>query len=122
MLDKSKIIELISNDMLPSIRSGDTHPFTEVWMVTVKDRIFVRSGKMVPSDSWFDAFIKIPNGAIKTTGQIIDITAKIPQDLKDISKEVNHAYKVKYGKEHPVLVRLMYRAKLVKNTMEFIIK
>ena len=122
MLSKSKIIELIDNDSLPAIRSGNTHPFTDVWMVTYDNRIFVRSGKMVPGDSWYDAFLRHPVGAIKVDGKIIEVTTQIPSDIDQLKDKINSAFKLKYGGKHPILVRAMYRRHLVKHTMEFIIK
>lgn len=105
---------------LPKIRCGDIHEFTDVWMVTMKGRIFARSGRYVPSDSWYDAFRENPFGAIKLTDTIVSVLAKVPEDLSEINSAINEAYYLKYGKKYPYLMKGITDDALMKHTMEFV--
>jgi hypothetical protein len=46
------------------VRSGDKHKHTNVWVVVISGRIFVRSWND-KSSGWFRAFLKQPLGAIR---------------------------------------------------------
>jgi hypothetical protein len=49
------------------VRAGTEHRFTGVWVVVVKERVFVRSWNDKPA-GWYRAFVAEPLGAIQAPG------------------------------------------------------
>jgi len=121
-INKEELLRLIDDVELPGIRSGQVHKFTPVWMVTMNGRMFCRSGRYVPSDSWYDAFQREPQGAIQLNEIIVKVTAKIPEDLERIGEDINQAYYKKYGGKYPHLIAGIATEKLMRHTMEFLVE
>ena len=57
------------------IRAGTCdHRFISIWVVVVKDRVFVRSWSVKP-DGWYSMFLEDPHGAIRVGDRDIPIVA-----------------------------------------------
>lgn len=119
IVNKQDILKLIDRVELPGLKCGNFPQFTDVWMVRVEEKIYVRSGQYVPHNSWYHAFAKEGEGWIKLGGEIVEVTAKIPENLDDFNKNVDDAYIQKYGKKYPELVPGILRKSLQDYTMEF---
>ncbi len=78
------------------IRAGTSqHRFIGVWVVVVKDRVFVRSWSVKPN-GWFRTFMKEPRGAIQVADHEIAVRAVLTRDerLRDV---VDRSYLEKYN-------------------------
>src|SRR2546421_11685452 len=57
------------------IRAGTgDHRFIGIWVVVVKDRVFVRSWSVKP-DGWYQTFLAEPHGAIRVGDRDIPVAA-----------------------------------------------
>ena len=78
------------------IRAGSgKHRFIGIWVVVVKDRVFVRSWSVKP-DGWYRAFRKQPRGAIQVAGDEIAVRA-VPITSKALRDAIDRAYLEKYN-------------------------
>ena len=78
------------------IRAGaGQHRFIGIWVVVVKDRVFVRSWSVKP-DGWYRTFLKEPSGAIQAAGEEIAVRA-VPIKGKLLRDAIDRAYLEKYS-------------------------
>ena len=78
------------------IRAGKSrHRFIGVWVVVVKDRVFVRSWSVKPN-GWYRTFLKEPRGAIKVAGHEIAVCAVRIRD-KHLRDAIDRAYLETYN-------------------------
>jgi len=78
------------------IRAGaGDHRFIGIWVVVVKDRVFVRSWSVKP-DGWYRTFLEQPHGAIRVGDRDIPVMAVRTRD-KRILDAIDHAYLEKYN-------------------------
>jgi len=78
------------------IRAGKSqHRFIGIWVVVVKDRVFVRSWSVKPN-GWYRTFLKEPRGTIKVAGHEIAVRAVRIRD-KRLRDAIDHAYLEKYN-------------------------
>lgn len=77
------------------IRAGNEHRFIGIWVVVVKDRVFVRSWSMKPR-SWWRSFLEEPRGAIQLGGREIAVRAAQARS-EPIRDAVDQAYVEKYN-------------------------
>ena len=78
------------------IRAGTgEHRFIGIWVVVVKNRVFVRSWSVKP-DGWYKTFLKQPSGAIQLTGEEIAVRAAQIKD-KRLRDAIDRAYLEKYN-------------------------
>lgn len=78
------------------IRAGSgSHRFIGIWVVVVKDRVFVRSWSVKPN-GWYRAFLKEPRGAIRVGDQEMAVSALRTTD-KRVNDAVDRAYLDKYS-------------------------
>ncbi len=94
-MNKAAVAELVANTETPQIRAGDTHRFIDIWIVTVGKRLFCRQYDF-RANSWYDAFLAEPSGAIRCGDTVIPIMARVPKDLDAIQEDINQAYRDKY--------------------------
>ena len=78
------------------IRAGKgRHRFIGIWVVVVKDRVFVRSWSVKPN-GWYRTFLKEPRGAIKVAGHEIAVCAVRIRD-KHLRDAIDDAYLETYN-------------------------
>ena len=69
------VVEALRAAKILGVRAGSEHRYTGVWVVVVKDRVFVRSWNDKPT-GWFRAFKKEPNGTIQAGKLEIPVRGK----------------------------------------------
>ncbi len=84
----------ISAAKLIRIRSGETHRFTGVWTVVVRDRVFVRSWNDDPG-GWRRAFRANPAGALRCNDLELAVRARAVRESRLLA-EIDEAYAAKY--------------------------
>jgi len=78
------------------IRAGaEEHRFIGIWVVVVKNRVFVRSWSVKPN-GWYRTFLKQPSGAIQFAGEEIAVRAVQIKD-KRLRDAIDRAYLEKYN-------------------------
>ena len=116
-----ELSKLIKSKWVHQIRAGEKHRFVDITIVEAEGRFFVRQYKF-GKKSWYDAFLKISDGAIKIRETIVPIDGVVPKDLDRINPKVNKAYFKKMNILYP-LMRLTYnRKKHEASTLELIPK
>lgn len=114
------ISKLVNAHKVHQIRCGD-HRFVDITIVATEGRFFVRQYKF-GKRSWYHAFLKNSEGAIKIKDTIIPIDGVVPHDLDEINPKVNKAYFKLLSILYP-LMRLTYnRKKHEASTLELIPK
>ncbi|MCT4614936.1 MAG: DUF2255 family protein [Marinifilaceae bacterium] len=114
-----EIKEAINSSWVHQIRAGKKHRFVDISIIETEGRLFVRQYKF-KKNSWYYAFLKEPNGAIKIKDQIIPVKAQVPEDLDCLNKKINKAY-LKKMKIVYWLMRLTYNRKMHEaSTLELI--
>ena len=88
-------LALIRNSKIMGVRSGTEHRFTGVWVVVVRDRVFVRSWDNKPN-GWHRAFLKDSTGAIQVPGREIAVRAKKVRGER-LMEAIEEAYAEKYN-------------------------
>ena len=93
-----------SNDMLAVLRESKglriragtiPHRFIGIWVVVVKDRVFVRSWS-VKQRGWYRTFIEEPRGTIQVVDHEIAVQAMRIRD-KALNDAIDRAYLDKYN-------------------------
>jgi hypothetical protein len=78
------------------IRAGTgKHRFIGIWVVVVRDRVFVRSWSVKPN-GWFRTFLKEPRGTIQLKDQEIAVRA-VPIKSENLRDAIDRAYLDKYS-------------------------
>ncbi|WP_080779105.1 DUF2255 family protein [Chryseobacterium phocaeense] len=121
-MNKDELLHYINTNSIIELKAGDQRStFLEIWMVTVNNRIFARSWGLAEK-SWYYTFLEDPNGKIRCGEEIVAIKALIPEDIKDMTAEINKAYLTKYNTaQNFKYSQGIIREKHVERTMEFII-
>ncbi|MGE8553364.1 MAG: DUF2255 family protein [Chryseobacterium jejuense] len=121
-MDKNKALDYIRTHNLIGIKAGSERPeFLEIWMVVVQNRIFARSWGLAEK-SWYNAFLKCSEGQIKCGNVIYNVQAVIPEDLNQLTDEINQVYLTKYNSEHNRKYAIgIIEDKHIEKTMEFVI-
>lgn len=121
-MTKETGLNYIQNNTIIGIKAGHQRPeFLEIWMVVVQNRIFARSWGLAER-SWYHTFLKDSAGEIQCGETIYPIKAIIPEDISDLTEEINEAYLTKYNSDHNIPYSLgIIQEKHVAKTMEFII-
>jgi hypothetical protein len=116
-----EITKLVDSRWVHQIRAGQKHRFVDITIVATEGRFFVRQYKF-GKRSWYHAFLKNSDGAIKIGDTIIPIDGVVPADLDEVNPKVNKAYFKKMNIVYP-LMRLTYdRKKHEASTLELIPK
>ena len=101
------------------IRSGRDHRFTWVWVVVIKERVFIRSWNDKPT-GWFRAFGDEPLGAMKIADREVAIRARKARG-ENVMKSIESAYGEKYTTPASLrYVRGFKTARRRKATMELV--
>lgn len=119
-MDLKDVLHLVETTETPQIRAGSTHHFNDIWMVVADSRIFCRQYSF-GEHSWYDLFLKDPQGAIRCGEVVIPIEAHVPADLDAIGSMVNAAYLEKYAKRftsYPEIAKEMTGPRFMARTME----
>lgn len=78
------------------IRAGNgQHRFIGIWVVVVRDRVFVRSWSVKPN-GWYRTLMKDPTGTIKVAAREIKVRA-IRTKSEGLKDAVDRAYLDKYN-------------------------
>jgi hypothetical protein len=78
------------------IRAGTgQHRFIGIWVVVVRDRVFVRSWSVKPN-GWYRTFLKEPRGSIQVAGHTIGVRA-IRTKSESLRDAIDLAYLEKYN-------------------------
>lgn len=121
-MNKERTLDYIRNNTIIGIKAGHQRlEFLEIWMVVVQNRIFARSWGLAER-SWYHTFLKDSAGEIQCGETIYPIKAIIPEDISDLTEEINEAYLTKYNSDHNIKYsKGIIQEKHVAKTMEFII-
>ena len=101
---KSAALQRFPNDLLAQLHKGKIlriragtgdHRFIGIWVVVVKNRVFVRSWSLKP-DGWYRTFLAEPHGAIRVGDRDIPVVAVRTRD-KRILDAIDRAYLDKYN-------------------------
>ncbi len=114
------VLTSLRDGKIIGIRAGtEPHRFIGVWVVVVKDRVFVRSWNDKPH-GWYRAFREEPRGAIQISGREIAVRAKKTRGER-LLDTIDLAYADKYntpGSRH--YVRGFARARRRMTTTELV--
>ncbi|WPO88918.1 DUF2255 family protein [Chryseobacterium sp. HR92] len=121
-MNKENALYYIKTNTIIGIKAGQKRSeFLEIWMVVVQDRVFARSWGLAER-SWYNTFLENPDGEIQCGETIYPIKALIPQDINDLTEEINEAYLTKYNTSHNIpYSQGIIQEKHIAKTMEFII-
>ena len=102
------------------IRAGTgQHRFIGIWVVVVRDRVFVRSWSVKP-DGWYRTFLKEPRGSIQVADRKITVRA-IRTKSEGLRDAIDRAYLDKYQTEGALkYAKDLGHAKSRDTTIEFV--
>jgi hypothetical protein len=89
------ILDAMRENKILRIRAGTgQHRFIGIWVVVVRDRVFVRSWSVKPN-GWYRMFLKVPRGSIQVADRTIAVRAMLikSESLRDA---IDRAYLNKY--------------------------
>ena len=90
------ILTVLRESKYLRIRAGEgEHRLIGIWLVVVKDRVFVRSWSVKPN-GWYRTFRKEPRGAIQVADQEIAVRAT-PISSELLNNAIDQAYLEKYN-------------------------
>ncbi|MDW9379380.1 DUF2255 family protein [Chryseobacterium sp. JV558] len=121
-MNKDNALHYIKTNNIIGIKAGQQRPeFLEIWMVVVRNRVFARSWGLAER-SWYIAFLENSAGEIQCGEAIYSIQAVIPDDINELTEEINQAYLTKYNTGHNIpYSQGITQEKHIARTMEFII-
>ncbi|BAP31497.1 uncharacterized protein CHSO_2460 [Chryseobacterium sp. StRB126] len=121
-MNKNKALNYIRTHNHIGIKAGSERPeFLEIWMVVAQNRVFARSWGLAEK-SWYNTFLECSEGQIKCGKTIYNIKAVIPEDLNQLTDDINQTYLTKYNSEHNRKYAIgIIEDQHVEKTMEFII-
>jgi hypothetical protein len=99
-----KTLTSFSDDILADLREAKglriqagsgQHRFIRIWVVVVKDRVFVRSWSVKPN-GWYRTFLKDPRGTIQVKNRKITVHARRIKSER-LRDAINRAYLDKYN-------------------------
>ena len=102
------------------IRAGTgQYRFIGIWVVVVRDRVFVRSRSVKPN-GWYRAFVDEPRGTIQVKDRKIAVRA-IPIKSESLRDAIDRAYLDKYNTPGARrYAKDLARAKSRNTTIEFV--
>jgi len=119
---------LFSDDTLAALRESKglriragtgRHRFIGIWVVVVRDRVFVRSWSVKPN-GWYRTFLKEPRGSIQVGDRTLAVRA-IPIKSESLRDAIDHAYLDKYNTAWALkYAKDLGRAKSRATTIEFV--
>jgi len=102
------------------IRAGTAeHRFIGIWVVVVRDRVFVRSWSVKPN-GWYRTFLKEPRGTIQVKDRKLAVRA-MPIKSESLRDAIDRAYLDKYNTAGArKYAKDLGRAKSRDTTIEFV--
>jgi hypothetical protein len=102
------------------IRAGTgEHRFIGIWVVVVRDRVFVRSWSVKPN-GWYRTFLREPRGTIQVKDRKIAVRA-VRIKSEDLRDAIDRAYLDKYNTAGALkYAKDLGRAKSRDTTIEFV--
>ena len=88
------VLKAMDGSRILGIRAGEDHKFLGVWVVVIRDRVFVRSWNN-KAGGWYRAFLNDPNGMIQIGNRQISVRAK-PVSNERLLDAIDDAYAAKY--------------------------
>jgi len=88
------VLDLLAGARMIHLRAGTEHRFTGVWVVVVRDRVFVRSWYDKPT-GWYRAFVAEPRGTLQVFDRQVRVRAKSVRS-ESVLAAVYRAYREKY--------------------------
>jgi hypothetical protein len=89
------VIDAFNSAKIIGVRSGSEHKYTGMWVVVVKERVYVRSWNDKPT-GWFRAFKREPEGWVQVGALELSVRARFPRS-DNILGAVTNAYAQKYN-------------------------
>ncbi|MGH1517117.1 DUF2255 family protein [Chryseobacterium sp. JK1] len=121
-MNKETALYYIQNNTIIGIKAGnERQEFLEIWMVVIQNRIFARSWGLAER-SWYNVFLENPEGKIQCGENRYSIQAIVPEDIAELTEEINQAYLKKYNSDHNTpYSKEIIREKHIARTIEFVI-
>jgi hypothetical protein len=95
------------------------HRFIGIWVVVVRDRVFVRSWSVKPN-GWYRTFLKEPRGTIQVGDRTLAVRA-MPIKSESLRDAIDRAYLDKYNTAGALkYAKDLGRAKSRDTTIEFV--
>ena len=92
----SRLLEAFDASKIIGIRAGkQPHRFIGIWVVVVKDRVFVHTWDNKPQ-GWYQAFLKEPEGRIQIAKREVRVRAR-----KARGERLMDAIDLAYGEKYP---------------------
>jgi hypothetical protein len=117
-----------SNDNLDALRESKAlriragtgqHRFIGIWVVLVRDRVFVRSWSVTPN-GWYRTLLEDPRGTIQLADREIAVRA-VPIKRESLRGAIDRAYLEKYNTAGALkYAKDLGRAKSRNTTIEFV--
>ena len=86
-----ELADLVNHSLKHEIRAGYTHRFITLMFVTVGERVFCRR-YTYGEPSWHSVFRTDPAGQVKLDKTVVNIEARVPEDLDEVAPDVDRAY------------------------------
>jgi hypothetical protein len=120
-MNNQELIKLVNSKWVHQIRAGEKHRFVDITIVETEGRFFVRQYKF-GKKSWYDAFLKDSNGAIKINNTVVSVDGIVPENMKETNRKVNKAYFRKMNVFYWLMQLTYDRKKHEASTLELIPK
>ena len=91
---RSLLANITASKML-GVRAGTEHRFTGVWVVVVRERVFVRPWNDKP-DGWHRAFLREPRGTIQVLTRQVPVRARKVRGDR-LLDAIDETYRGKYN-------------------------
>ena len=96
---------------------GSLRPFVTIWAVRVGDAVYVRSAYGW-DNPWFQRALAAGEGRIRVAGQELD--AGFVQPGPEVAAAVSDAYRAKYGRWSPGIVKTVLSAEAERATLRVV--
>jgi len=91
-----RVVRALNASKSLRIRAGsEPHRFIGIWVVVVRDRVFVRSWEL-RSTGWLQTLRRDPVGVIQVGGRTVPISTRVVRS-EAILRAVDRAYEAKYS-------------------------
>ena len=91
----NRILAALDSNKIIGLRAGtQPHRFIGVWVVVVKDRVFVRTWDNKP-EGWYQTFLKEPEGRIQVAEREVRVRARKARGER-LMDAIDRAYAEKY--------------------------
>ena len=113
------LLDLLAGTKIIGLRAGTEHRFTGVWVVVVRNRVFVRSWNDKPT-GWRRAFVAEPRGTLQVLDRQVRVRTKAVRS-ESVLAVVDRAYREKYTSQANLKwVRGFHARRRRSTTMEIV--